>query len=135
MPTIEIDFPTFKAITALRPSEDVSEGDVIRELVLGKRADAPISSVPAVEEKTETKYWWHKGVEFPVGLKMEHEFRGGRTAVAEIVESGVLFDGKTYRDLSPAGKAAAGYEVNGWDFWNYRDSRGNWVSAKSLRRR
>jgi hypothetical protein len=136
MPTIEIDFETFKAITALRTSEQMSEGDVVKQLLIVD--GQPDTSLPKVayvspEQRAPAKYWWHKGVEFPVGMKLEHVFRGDRSVTAEIVESGVLFDGKVYRDLSPAGVAAAGYQVNGWDFWNYKDNRGNWSSVKALR--
>jgi len=33
MPFIEIDFDVYKALTARRPSEDVTENDVLRQLL------------------------------------------------------------------------------------------------------
>ena len=36
MPTIEIDFESYKELVRRRPSETVSEADVIRDLLFGK---------------------------------------------------------------------------------------------------
>src|SRR5205807_10397357 len=58
MPTIEVDFDVFKALTARRLTEDVSENDVLREMLrLPKQPTRPVrSDVPAPDD------WVTKGV-------------------------------------------------------------------------
>ena len=132
MRTIEIDFDVFKAITARRTSEDVSENDVMREVFgLAKSSGHRRNGVP--EESVSGKFWLSEGVRFPVGMILDHTFRDGRMVVATIVENGVLVDGKVHGGLSPAGTAVAGYQLNGWRFWGLRSKNGKWVTADSLR--
>ncbi|MES2753312.1 MAG: hypothetical protein V4659_01465 [Pseudomonadota bacterium] len=127
MPMIEVDFATYKEIVARRRSEDMTEGDVIKEAIsIFKDADHPSLS-------TEGEVWMHKGGAFPIGLKLEHSFRDGRTVHATVTKGGVSYDGKVYKDFSPAGVAAAGYQVNGWDFWNYMTDEGHWMPVTAMR--
>ena len=132
MPAIEIDFESYKAITLRRVDETMSEGDVIRQL-LGldcKRKTQSLSDLPPAKV---ANFWHSEGVDFPIGMQLEHVFRDGRVAKAEIVSDGVMVDGKVYGGLSPAGVAIAGYQLNGWRFWFVRNKRGRWVMADSLR--
>jgi len=46
----------------------------------------------------------------------------------------VTYDGKKYESPSAAALAAAGTGRNGWRFWHYRDSSGDWVPISDLRR-
>ncbi|OYY70375.1 hypothetical protein [Sphingomonas sp. 28-63-12] len=136
MPTIEIDFESFKAITLRRADESVSEGDVVRDLLglNSKPTDKLETTGAATEASTEVQDFWNsEGVQFPVGMELEHAFRDGRIAKAKIVRNGVMVDGKVYGGLSPAGVATAGYQLNGWRFWFVRNKRGRWVTADSLR--
>jgi hypothetical protein len=129
MPMIEIDFESFKAITARRSSESVTESDVVRSLLgLGSQNQNSIKS-----SSGEPTSWESEGVSFPIGTELEHVFRGGRVVKATIVKNGLLVDGNVYAGLSPAGVAVAGYQLNGWRFWYVRNSRGRWVTADSLR--
>jgi hypothetical protein len=126
MPTVEIDFETFKEITARRTDETVSEGDVIR-------AALGLPSKCSGEAEADSRFWVSEGVKFRVGTELSHTFRDGRTVVARVTESGLEFDGKVFGGLSPAGVAAAGYQLNGWRFWFVRNSSGRWVTADTLR--
>lgn len=128
MPTIEIDFDSYKEITMRRANEAVTEADVIRDL-LGLNLVAK----PSTAASKPSIYWESEGVKFPVGTELEHAFRGGRVVKAVVVEEGLLVDGKVYGGLSPAGVAVAGYQLNGWRFWFVRNSKGRWVMADSLR--
>ena len=39
-----------------------------------------------------------------------------------------------YHSLSEAGSTAAGYQVNGWKFWEYYDGKeGRWKKVDELR--
>ena len=132
MPAIQIDFDVFKAITARREHEKMTENDVLRAL-LGLSLTTRV--LPLAERGVEEtdKYWMSEGVRFPVGMVLTHTFRGGRTVEATIVETGILVDGKVHGGLSPAGTAVAGYQLNGWRFWGLPNKAGKWVSADSLR--
>jgi Protein of unknown function (DUF2924) len=123
MPLIEVDFDTFKEITRRRPSEAVSEGDVVRE-ALGLSSES---------RESEQRFWESDGVRFPVGLRLEHKFRNGRLAEAKVTAAGLEVDGKVYSGLSPAAVSITGHQVNGWLFWYVRDKDGRLALATSLR--
>ena len=56
MPTIEIDFDVFKALTLRRPSEEVSENDVLRQLLHlpAKVQEAPTLASPTARGWSNT---------------------------------------------------------------------------------
>lgn len=62
---------------------------------------------------------WQKGVEYRARLR-----RDGR----------ISFDGQLHDSPSSAGKAARGQATNGWTFWHFRDSRGEWVRLNRMKR-
>jgi hypothetical protein len=126
---IEVDFDTFKAITARRPDESVTEGEVVRSALGLPPAKGIVNSIKTAFATS----WLSEGVAFKVGEELQHRFRGGKTAMARITASGVEFEGKVYGGLSPAAKAAAGHEANGWQFWEVRRADGAWIKADSLR--
>jgi hypothetical protein len=123
MPVIEVDFETYKELVNRRPSEDVSEGDVVKMLLGLKRKEAP----------REGKSWRSEGVDFWIGTELRHRFRGGQVATAEIVEGGVLTNGQTFSGVSPAAAFVAGHQANGWQFWEYQAEPGHWVKIDALR--
>lgn len=127
MPTIEIDFETFKEITIRRTSEAMTEGEVVRD-ALGLNKKNPRKFGPNPDE-----FWESEGVKFPIGSELEHVFRDGRVVNAKVVSGGLMVDGKVYSGLSPAGVATAGYQLNGWRFWYVRNNKGRWVTADTLR--
>jgi hypothetical protein len=129
--SIDIDFDVFKAITAARQNAGTSENDVLRKLLgLGSpdvTGDDSPQSTPA------TQVWTSEGVDFPVGLKLQHRFRDGRLAEAKITRKGVEYNGQAYGGLSPAAAAASGHQANGWQFWEM-ETRAGWRKADALRR-
>lgn len=129
MPKIDIDFDVFKAITARRDNEDVSENDVLR-MMLGLAED---QKKPHGKASWSADVWVSEGVRFAVGSKLRHRFRGGETARAFIVSEGVETGGVTYPGFSPAAAAVTGHQVNGWQFWEILRSDGSWAKVDSLR--
>lgn len=142
MPSIDVDFETFKHITMLRPSEDVTECDVIRWKLGLPSPIEPIvmddpSSIAAVAVNhlpMNERFWTSEGVKFRVGDELRHWFRGTTIpAVATITESGLFTDGKNYSSLSAAAIHHTGHSCNGWRFWNFLGPDGQWKIAEQLR--
>ena len=66
MPSIEIDFDVFKALTARRTSEDMTENDVLRQLFnLGKKGSALTKTDSPIPDD-----WVTKGVRLPSGTEL-----------------------------------------------------------------
>jgi Restriction Enzyme Adenine Methylase Associated len=62
---------------------------------------------------------WYKGWEYKASLRKD-----GR----------ISFDGDLYESPSAAAKAICGREGNGWRFWHIKDSRGDWVPLRVLKK-
>ena len=132
MPLIEIDFETFKEITARRPNEQTSEGDVVRAAFGLKPKSSGLDNVATVG--IGGQFWHSEGVAFPVGSRFRHVFRDGRIAEAHVESNGIVFNGQPFKGLSPAAAAAAGHQANGWQFWEILQGNGRWTKADTLRR-
>ena len=132
MHTIEIDFEVFKALTALRETENVTCNDVIRGLVGLSRAGVT-NSPSAAAGATQAGDWVCKGVRFPAGT----EFRGSYKGAIHYgkVEAGQLFvDGRPATSPSAAACLITRTGVNGWTFWECRfPGESRWRLLKSLR--
>lgn len=62
--------------------------------------------------------------------------RRGEVYRAQVLNSGwISFEGHHYRSPSGAAKAALKRSANGWTFWKYRESPGNWLPLARLRGR
>jgi hypothetical protein len=132
MRTIEIDFDVFKAITARRPSENVSENDVLRE-VFGLPRKAP-SPAPASPEPIAAGDWVTKGVRFPAGTEFRAIYKG-QTFLARVEGGALVLNGKRYDSPSPAAVSITGSAVNGWRFWEARlPGQAGWKMIESMRR-
>jgi hypothetical protein len=125
MPTIEVDFETFKEITARRRTESMTEGDVVREAL----------GIAPPGAQTDGALWHSEGAAFAEGTKLRHVFRSGRIVTAEISRDGVVWNGRCFKGMSPAAASSAGHQANGWQFWEVQMPDGRWVKADSLRRR
>ncbi len=130
MPTIEIDFDVFKAITNRRPSEETTENDVLRE-VFGlppkKRAYLNVLAPEAGD-------WVTKGIRFPAGTEFRANYKG-RTHLARVEGGGIVVEGKRYDTPSSAAMALTKSNVNGWRFWEARlPGQAGWKIIESLRR-
>ncbi len=131
MPIIEVDFDVFKAITARRPTEDVSENDVLRDLLhLPKEPTRPVrSEIPSPGD------WITKGVRVPAGTELRATYKG-QTYLARVNSGALELSGKRFDSPSAAAMSITGHPVNGWTFWKYRlPGQGRWTDLKALRER
>jgi hypothetical protein len=130
MPTIEIDFEVFKAITHRRPSEETTENDVLRE-VFGLPAKKRPFLNPVTPEPGD---WVTKGVRFPAGTEFRATYKG-QTHLARVESGGIVVGGKRYDTPSSAAMAITKSNVNGWRFWEARlPGQAGWKMIESLRR-
>jgi|SRR5438552_1634698 len=130
MPVIEIDFDVFKALTARRATEDVSENEVLRQLL---RLPPPgISTVKSDNPRPED--WVTKGVRLPVGTELRAIYKG-QTHMARVSAGALVFNSQRFNSPSAAAMSVTGNSVNGWTFWECRlPGQGRWTSLKDLRR-
>lgn len=128
MPSIDIDFETFKALTARRKSESHSLSDVVRELA-GLPTDQQNSDLPAGDDGG----WTSKGVHFPEGTALRAIYKG-REYMAVVERGGLVVDGKRSSSLSNAAMMITKTNVDGWKFWHCRfPGTATWRSVASLR--
>lgn len=70
-------------------------------------------------------------------VKRRHRLRAsksGKEYKATLKPNGwILYKGYLYRTPSAAAKDACGSERNGWNFWQYQKTHGNWVPLGELR--
>jgi len=124
---IDISFDTYKQLTLLRPSEDVSYDDVIRGLL-----NLPLVA-PAELSRPDKKAWSYKSVSLPHGTDLRASYKGA-THVAKIVDGEWIQDGAPQTSPSAAANAITGNSVNGWDFWEAKlPDTSRWRVLNSLR--
>lgn len=130
MPSINVDFDVFKALTARRPSEDVSENDVLRQ-VFGLPPKRPgQSEVVAVTPGD----WMTKGVRFPAGTEFRATYKG-QTYLGRVEGGALVLNGKRFDTPSAAAMSIADSPVNGWTFWEARlPGQAGWTMIKALRK-
>jgi hypothetical protein len=130
VPLIEIDFDVFKALTARRTSEDMTENDVLRQLFnLGeKSASLTRTDSPAPDD------WVTKGVRLPSGTELRSTYKG-KSYVGRVISGALVLQGQRFDSPSAAAMSITGTAVNGWTFWEYRlPGHDRWQILKSLRR-
>jgi Restriction Enzyme Adenine Methylase Associated/Protein of unknown function (DUF2924) len=129
MRTIEVDFDVFKALTLRRPSEDVTENDVLRQL-LGlspSRQAKPSDTVPSRGD------WVVKGITFPPGTEFRATYKG-QIHLARVENGALVINGKSFDSPSAAAMSITGNAVNGWIFWECRlPGQTSWRLIKALR--
>jgi len=129
MPTIEVDFEVFKALTARRPAEDVTENDVLRELL----HLPPRSSAPPPVRRPAPEDWVTKGVRLPAGTELRATYKG-QTYLARVAAGALVLNGKRFDSPSAAAMSITRHPVNGWTFWSVRlPGQGIWREMKTLR--
>lgn len=130
MRTIEVDFDVFKAITMRRASEDVSENDVLREL-LGL---PPAKGASHARSGAVPGDWVTKGVRFPAGTEFRAAYKG-QTWLARVEGGALVLNGKHFDSPSAAAISITGNPVNGWNFWQCRlPGQASWQIIKALRK-
>lgn len=131
MPTIEIDFEVYKALTARRPSEDVTENDVLRQLLQlpRKKAAAAPTAVLAPGD------WVCKGVRFPAGTEFRATYKR-RTYLARVDEGALVLNSQQFDSPSAAAMSITINPVNGWTFWQCRlPGQAKWTLLRDLRKK
>ena len=130
MPTIEVDFDVFKALTARRSTEDVTENDVLRQLL----RLPPRSSPSALSDNPGPDDWVTKGVRLPAGTELRATYKG-QTHLSRVSSGALVLNGKRFNSPSAAAMSVTRGSVNGWTFWECRfPGQGRWTSLKELRR-
>lgn len=129
MPTIEIDFDVYKALIARRPTENVSENDVLRQLLHLPRQHSSIArDLPAPED------WFTKGVRIPAGTELRATYKG-QSYLARIEGGALLLNGRRFDSPSAAAVSITKNPVNGWNFWRSRlPGQSNWTLLRDLRK-
>ena len=131
MRTIEVDFDVYKALTMRRPSEEVTENDVLREL-LGL---SPRSAAAAETRSTVAApgVWVIKGVQFPAGTEFRASYKG-QTYLGRVENGALSLNGEHFDTPSAAAMSITKNPVNGWTFWQCRlPGRSSWQLLKTLR--
>jgi Protein of unknown function (DUF2924) len=131
MRTIEVDFDVFKALTMRRPTEDVTENDVLRDLLaLPPRPNrSPANAIPAAGG------WVVKNVRFPAGTEFRAVYKG-RTYLGRVEGEALTLNGKRFDSPSAAAVDITGSPTNGWRFWQCRlPGQSQWRPLDTLRNR
>ena len=129
MPFIEIDFDVYKALTARRPSEDVTENDVLRQLLHLPREST--SATPA--NIPTTGDWVTKGVRLPAGTELRATYKG-QNYLARVGDGALVLNSKRFDSPSAAAMSITQHPVNGWTFWQCRlPGQGRWTLLRELR--
>lgn len=131
MPSIEVDFDVFKALTARRPSEEVSENDVLRQLLhLPRKSPASeLSELPGPDD------WVVKGVRIPVGTELRAAYKG-KIHLGRVADGALVLNGSKFESPSAAAMSITHHPVNGWIFWQYRrPGQGKWTQLRDLRKK
>ncbi|MDB5810505.1 MAG: hypothetical protein JWN94_2627 [Betaproteobacteria bacterium] len=131
MMTIEVDFDVFKALTHMRPREDVTHNDVLRGLL--KLPKSKIATAERTSESSAQGAWIAKAVRFPAGTEFRATYKGKE--VRGRVEAGALVVNETrFSTPSAAAVAVTGSPVNGWSFWECRlPGQAAWKMLKAIR--
>jgi len=132
MRTIEVDFDVYKALTSRRPTEDVSENDVLR-LLLGLSPKRPATA--AAISTSDAGDWLTKGVRFPAGAEFRANYKG-QTWLGRVERGALVVNGQRFDTPSAAAVSITKSPTNGWTFWESRlPGQASWQIIKGLRRK
>lgn len=112
MPQIDIDFEVFKALTTLRPTEEVNYNDVLRKLLNLSNSSKPAKPIPG-----DGRPWVVSDTSFPVGAEFMTEYKGKIYRGAVVNGKLRLEDGHSFSTPSAAAIHVTGGNANGWRFW------------------
>src|ERR1051325_40851 len=113
---IDIDFDVYKELTFRRKTEDMTENDVLRELLHLSPAKHYKENSLTTSRPSEGIAWVTKGVTFPHGTEFRAEY-SGREYQAKVENGALVYNGERYKAPSAAAFAITGTSVNGWVFW------------------
>ncbi len=133
MPTIDIDFDVYKALTIKRNVESDTYNDVLREIL---RLPRTLVGIPAKAAAATdgVKVWVSKGVSFPDGTEFRANYKG-QMHTARITGGRLILDGKGgSSSLSHAARLVTNTSVDGWTFWEVkRPADIEWRKSSALR--
>lgn len=70
------------------------------------------------------------------GFPIRHDYKGKRYIAKVHANGKIHFNGKVFTSASMAGaEIMRGHSVNGWTFWKYQNSQGEWVLLDELRKK
>ena len=129
MRTIEVDFDVYKALTLRRPNENITENDVLRELL---RLSPKHQSIAPASTATPGD-WVSKGIRFPAGTEFRANYKG-QTYLARVDSEALVLNGERFDTPSSAAMSITRNPVNGWTFWECRlPGQASWQMIKTLR--
>lgn len=100
------------------------------------RVEEPRSPAPPVPKKLVAwshGSWVGKGVTLPEGTELRANLKA-KSFTASVRDGLIVFQNRGYNTPSAAGRAATGYETNGWRFWEVkRPGDAGWIVLSSLR--
>lgn len=135
MAKIDVDFEVFKALTALRETEQMTENDVLRGLLGLEDKSNQLSDMEEIDKVVQQLLgsWSVKDVTFPVGTQFRAQYKG--SLHFGVVEDGALVvDGVSCKSPSGAAKQITNTQVDGWKFWECKfPNEEHWKSISSLR--
>jgi len=67
-------------------------------------------------------------------MKIQRKYKGKIYKAAVRADGTVNYNGKIYNSPSMAGKAVVNRSCDGWLFWHYKNTKGNWVKLDELRK-
>src|SRR5437867_4223192 len=114
MVAIDVDFEVFKELTVRRRSEQMTENQVIRELL--HLSERPTNSKPASPSGNGGTPWVSKGVVFPHGTEFRATYKG-QQHTGTVQNGALVLNGKRYSSPSAAAVSITGNPVSGWMFW------------------
>jgi hypothetical protein len=117
--SIEIDFDVFKALTALRASEQDAYNDVLRSLLKLPSNKLVQSAEQMSRASPAEKAWQTNGFNFPAGTEFRARYKG-KMYTGTIDKGALLVNGKHAVNPSSAANMITGNNVNGWRFWEAR---------------
>lgn len=133
MATIDVDFDVFKALTMRRSSEEVTENDVLRELLRLPPLGLSESRVGPSAQIANENDWIAKGVRLPPGTEVRATYKG-KTYLARVENGALLLNGERFDTPSAAAMSITKNPVNGWTFWEARvPGQTSWRMLKALR--
>jgi len=131
MRTIDVDFDVFKALTMRRPSENVTENDVLRQLLGLVPSARPVAAHSALPAEGD---WVTKGVRFPAGTEFRATYKG-QTHLGRVERGALVLGGNRFVSPSAAAMSITAGNVNGWRFWQCRlPGQSGWRLLESLRK-
>jgi hypothetical protein len=133
MPTIDIDFEVYKALTVRREVESDTYNDVVRGL-LGLQRSKASATAGSAKANGANKAWVSKGVMFPEGTEFRANYKG-QMKTARIKNGRLVLDGKgASSSLSHAARLVTNTSVDGWTFWEVkRPADIEWRKSSELR--